>query len=95
VSELPAAALVFTGGLLLGAFFFGGLWWTVRRGLSAQQPALWFFPSLLLRMGAAVTVFFCLGRDDWRRWLLCLLGFLIARSLIRRLTRASEVTHAP
>jgi len=35
--------------VLLGAMFFGGLWWTIRRGLSSQHPALWFFSSLLLR----------------------------------------------
>ncbi len=28
-------------GMLLGALFFGGLWWTVRRGLTAGNPALW------------------------------------------------------
>jgi F1F0 ATPase subunit 2 len=29
-------------GLLLGAIFFGGLWWTVRKGVSSKRPALWF-----------------------------------------------------
>ena len=29
-------------GLLLGGFFFGGLWWTVRKGVSAKRPALLF-----------------------------------------------------
>ena len=30
-----ASALV--AGVLLGAFFFGGLWWTVREGLSSKR----------------------------------------------------------
>jgi F1F0 ATPase subunit 2 len=30
--------------VLLGVIFFGGLWWTVRKGLSSKRPA-----SLALR----------------------------------------------
>ena len=45
-------------GFLLGAFFFGGLWWTVQRGLSSRRPALWFLGSLLLRTGISVAGFY-------------------------------------
>ena len=38
-------------GALLGAFFFGGLWWTVQKGVASERPALWFLGSLLLRTG--------------------------------------------
>ena len=48
--ELIPLALSMGAGLVLGAIFFGGLWWTVIRGLSSRQPALWFLGSLLLRM---------------------------------------------
>ena len=37
-------------GLLLGAIFFGGLWWTVRKGVFSKSPALWFLGSMLLRI---------------------------------------------
>ncbi len=43
--SLPGAAR----GVLLGTIFFGGLWWTIRRGVSSKQPAALFFFSLLLR----------------------------------------------
>ena len=36
-------------GVLLGVLFFGGLWWTVQRGLVSRRPALWFVGSFLLR----------------------------------------------
>ncbi len=52
-------------GGLLGAIFFGGLWWTVRKGVSANQPALWFFGSLLLRMAIALAGFYFVSGGHW------------------------------
>ena len=81
-------------GLVLGAIFFGGLWWTVRKGLSSRQPALWFFGSMLLRMGIALAGFYFVGRGDWRRLLACLLGFVIARFVVTWLTRTPAEDHS-
>ena len=97
---LPALA----AGLLLGVIFFGGLWWTVRKGVSSRHSALWFFGSLLLRMGLVLVGFYFAGRGDWRRLLACLLGFIIMRFYVMRVTRtpiehpygkAKESPHAP
>ena len=99
-------SLLFAGvaGFLLGAIFFGGLWWTVRKGLSSKQPALWFVGSVLLRMGIVLAGFYLVGREDWKRLLACLLGFVIARFVVTRLTRVPvedrktltpETSHAP
>ncbi|MGB7758797.1 MAG: ATP synthase subunit I [Bryobacteraceae bacterium] len=90
-------------GVLLGVIFFGGLWWTVRKGTSSQQPALWFLCSLLLRTSTALVGFYLVGRVHWERLLVCLLGFVMARYIVTRLTRAAEkptyfaqaATHAP
>ena len=89
-------------GLLLGAIFFGGLWWTVRKGLTSKQPAFWFLGSTLLRMSIALVGFYFVGRDDWKRLLACLVGFVIARFVVTWLTRDSaghhrtpEASHAP
>ena len=104
MNEFLSLAPALAAGLLLGAFFFGGLWWTVRKGVSSQQPALWFFGSLLLRMSVALAGFYFVGREDWERWLLCLLGFVLARLVVTWLTRppgenrnarAPEASHAP
>ena len=73
-------ALVMGG--LLGALFFGGLWWTVRKSLASQRPALWIFSSLLLRMGVTLIGFYWVGGGHWERLLLCLLGFLVVRLFI-------------
>jgi F1F0 ATPase subunit 2 len=82
--------LALVTGVLLGAIFFGGLWWTVRKGISSQRPAFWFLGSLLLRMSITLTGFYFIGRGHWERLLVCLLGFVIARLIVTRLTRAAE-----
>jgi F1F0 ATPase subunit 2 len=82
--------LALVAGLLLGAIFFGGLWWTVRKGVAAKNPALWFLGSLLLRMGIVLAGFYFVGRGDWRRLVICLLGFIIARFTVMRLTANFE-----
>jgi len=91
-------------GLVLGAVFFGGLWWTVRKGVPSPRPALWFVGSMLLRTGIVLAGFYFVGGGQWQRLLVCLLGFVIARFLVMRLTRtrvehsnspAEEASHAP
>ena len=82
--------LAWVAGWGLGAMFFGGLWWTIRKGLSSQQPALWFVGSLLLRMGVTMTGFYFVTGGDWQRLFSCLVGFVMARQLVTRLTRLPE-----
>ena len=90
MNEFVFLASPLAAGLLLGALFFGGLWWTVIRAVSSQRPALWFFgSSLLLRMSITLAGFYFVGGDNWARWLLCLLGFVLARLVARWLTRSS------
>jgi F1F0 ATPase subunit 2 len=99
MNELWPVLLAALAGLGLGAIFFAGLWWTVRRGLASARPALWFFASLLVRLGLTLAGFYWVAGDDWRRLLACLFGFLLARLLVARLTRATpvpvEAVHAP
>jgi F1F0 ATPase subunit 2 len=95
MNEFLVLAPPLAAGLILGAFFFGGLWWTVIRGVSSRRPALWFFGSMLLRMSITLAGFYFIARDDWERWLLCVLGFVLARLLIQWLTRSAEAPHAP
>ncbi len=82
-------ALALGAGLLLGAIFFGGLWWTVYKGVSSKRPALWFLGSRLLRMSLVLVGFYFVGRGGWQRLVACLIGFIIARLIVLRLTRTS------
>lgn len=80
-------------GVLLGVVFFGGLWWTVRRGFSSKQPGLWFLGSQLLRMSITLAGFYFVSGGHWQRLLMCLLGFLLARLVVMRLTRPPLEQH--
>lgn len=97
MNDLPALLLPWLAGLLLGAIFFGGLWWTVRRGMVSARPAAWFLVSLLLRLGLVMAGFYFVGQGDWRRWVACLAGFFIARILVTRISvnPAKELSHEP
>jgi F1F0 ATPase subunit 2 len=77
-------------GILLGVMFFGGLWWTVRQGLSSQRAALWFLGSLLLRLSLVLLGFYFTLGDSWQRLLAGLVGFTVARLIVTRLTRVSD-----
>jgi F1F0 ATPase subunit 2 len=94
VNEFLSLAAALAAGLLLGAMFFGGLWLTVRNGLSSNQAALWFFGSSLLRMGVALTGFYLVSSGRWERLLACLLGFFVARLITTRLTQPFEKIQA-
>jgi F1F0 ATPase subunit 2 len=76
-------------GVLLGGFFFGGLWWTVRKGVASQRAALWFFASMLLRTSMVTLGFYVVMGDSWQRLLAGLFGFVIARVLVIQLTRVA------
>ena len=104
MSEFLALALAALAGTFLGALFFGGLWWTLRRALMSARPALWISGSALLRLGIALSGFYVVADGHWERLLACLVGFIGARQLVTLVTRASrggrssarqEAGHAP
>lgn len=93
-----ALSLVMTlvAGALLGALFFGGLWWTVVMGLASSRPALWFLGSMVLRMAILLAGLAMVGGDDWRRWIACLVGIVVARMVVKRMTRTpAQPLHQP
>lgn len=104
MNEWLTLALAAAAGLLLGAFFFGGLWWTVRKGMSTKRPALLFVSSMLLRTGIVVAGFYVISDGHWQPLLACLAGFVITRFIVTRLAgprfeqqdaRVKETCHAP
>jgi F1F0 ATPase subunit 2 len=101
-SVLLWIALLAGGGL--GAIYFGGLWWTVRHAASFRRPVLSVLVSVWLRMSVAVGGFYVVAGGNWKRLLLCLFGFFVARMaatwLVRtptpsRVAMATEILRAP
>ena len=92
MNEVPGLLLAIFAGLILGTVFFGGLWWTVRRGLSSSQAGLWFLVSFLLRTAIVVAGFWWAARGDWRRIAAYTAGFIFARYGVVRVTRVKEGT---
>lgn len=88
ISLIPA----FIFGLVLGMAFFLIMWLTVRRGVISDHPVKWFLGGFLLRMSIAVAGFFIIAKGGWLTLIICLLGFVFAREIVRRLVVSMEVS---
>lgn len=82
--------IAFVLGAVLGGFFFGGLWWTVQKGLQSTRPVVWFLGSALVRTSVVLLGFYLVSDGQWQRLLACVLGFALMRPLVNRLTRLHE-----
>src|ERR1700729_175330 len=82
--------LVWLTGAMLGTIFFGGLWWTIRKGITSRQPAFWFTGSLLFRTAVTLAGFYLVGHEHWKRLIVCLIGFVMARFVVMRLNRPAD-----
>lgn len=82
--------LAFMAGTMLGAFYFAGLWWTVRQLGSSQYVALLFMFSMLLRSGVVIVGFYFILGDSWLRLVAGLVGFIVVRLLATALINRIE-----
>jgi F1F0 ATPase subunit 2 len=87
MSDISLIIAALLAGLLLGAIFYGGLWWTVRRSVSSKTMSLWLIGSFALRAAIALGGFYLVSQGEWRRLLVCLLGFVISRIGVTCLTK--------
>ncbi|GIW94245.1 MAG: F1F0 ATPase [Pirellulaceae bacterium] len=69
-------------GMLLGGMFFGGLWFTTLWLPRVRRPYRLLVMSLLLRTALVLGGFYLVMADRWERLLVCLLGFVVARTVI-------------
>jgi F1F0 ATPase subunit 2 len=84
-AEIITLSLAALAGVLIGAIFLGGLWWTVLYGLKVKRPGLVFILSLTARFGLALTGFYFVGAGHPERLAACLIGFIVSRVVIGRL----------
>lgn len=87
MNETAYMILAFVAGLTLGAIFFGGLWFTVRKTLDAKSPGLLVLVSFIVRGGIVLVGFYFVAAGSWQRLLVALAGFVLARFIVLRLTK--------
>ncbi len=90
MNEVWYMIIAFIVGITLGTLFFGGLWLTVKKSVTAKTPALWLAGGFFIRMSMVLVGFYYVSRDNWQRLLICLLGFIIARMIVMKLTKRYE-----
>ncbi|HHX91772.1 MAG TPA: ATP synthase subunit I [Paracoccus sp.] len=91
MSGALALFLAAGAGTVLGLFYYGGLWLTVRQLERTRRPALLFGASLILRLSLTVLGFYTVMGGGWQRALACLAGFVIARRLLTALAEPAPV----
>ncbi len=70
-------------GLLLGGWYFTGLWWTIRRLPVSARPIQLYVLSLAVRLLIVAVAFYGVIKwFDWLHLLVCLAAFLAARLLL-------------
>jgi F1F0 ATPase subunit 2 len=84
---MTVAALLFIFGLgmVIGVFFFGGLWLTVRRIPESRHPGLLSLGSFFTRAAVSLLAFYYVTGGHWKGILACLAGFFLMRILFTHL----------
>jgi F1F0 ATPase subunit 2 len=73
-------------GILLGIFYFGGLWLTLKRLSQSRQPALLTLASFLMRSLVCLSGFYLVAGKGLEALAFCLAGFIALKfALIYRM----------
>lgn len=81
----------FTAGIILGSFFFGGLWLTLKRLPSTQNPLLLILGSFSGRIVICIIGFYIVVKAGNLSGLLAsLAGFMLIRFMLVRHLRPGE-----
>ena len=91
MNDLLMTLLVLLGGSFLGFLFFVGLWLTSKKMLNSNKPVLWYIGSMFVRTALTLSGFYYIGQHSLRYMLICLLGFIIARFAVVRMTKIKEM----
>lgn len=82
--------LAFITGIVLGVFFFGGLWITVKKAIASKTPAIWFFTSFVLRVSVVIMGFYYILPTGWQGLIFSSIGFIIARFAVAYYTKLAD-----
>jgi len=85
---------VFLAGALLGLFYFVGLWFTLRSIHTVRQPGLLLLFSYVVRVAVVMLAFYFIMAGDWKRIIVCLVGFLVMRYFMIRKIQPVDVVQS-
>ena len=92
MNDILALILALLGGIVLGLFYFLGLWETVRRLSRVRRPLFWILGSLILRLAIILTGLYLIGYGHWERLIAALIGILLIRTvLVRRISHRDNL----
>ncbi len=77
-------------GILLGIFFYGGLWFTVRHLAASRHPVVLTLSSFWLRMLVVLAGFVFMTRGSWQDAVICLAGVLAGRIAVSKFVAGRE-----
>jgi F1F0 ATPase subunit 2 len=84
IRDIVPVAIALAAGGIAGAVFFGGLWLTVKRIITARQPALLMIGSLIIRAAIVMVIFYVASAGEVMRLMACLVGFMLMRFFMVR-----------
>lgn len=101
MNEIIEIIIIFICGIILGVIFFGGLWLTVKKGITSKMPGILFVASFFIRTVITLLGFYFLGANNPKNMAACLVGFVVTRFAIKYYTKSEknktfiekEVTH--
>jgi F1F0 ATPase subunit 2 len=82
-------------GLLVGALYFAGLWWAVRRLVHTRHATIGLFASTLVRLLLLLGALFWIMDGRWQRLLAAVAGVIVARAVATRAARAGVAPRNP
>lgn len=84
-------SLALFAGVALAAFFYLGLWLTIRHLRHSRHPALFVLFSFVVRTAAVLSAFLWLAGTGWQAALAAIAGFTLGRVFVLKSTAVSRV----
>ena len=85
--------IAFLVGVILGIFYFGGLYLSVKKIDKVKYPSLLMTVSFIIRMSLLILGFFYISKGDYRNILLALAGVILIR-FIMTFTVKSKISNS-
>lgn len=83
--------IAFLFGLLIGLFYFGGLWVTIRKITQMKAGLALTMVSFLIRLLVSMFLFyFVLKMGDWRHLIAALVGFILMKFVLVQKLKPKE-----